>query len=153
MEIRNKMNKKGFLPRDIVLTGLLFTGIIAIFIIAIAGIAGNYENTDIIDEGFSDNYNKMANLTSTVNKMQTASQSGSGLSFIGTFDVIFSGTFSVIQMIFTTISLYGSITANFVSDFTFLDASVIKLLFTIGLGVLITIIVFAWISSIMKGKI
>ena len=153
MENRLIKNKKGFLTRDLVITGLLFTGIIAIIVISITSIADNYDNTEIISEEFSNNYDKLTDIANNVNISRSATSSGSGLSFIGTFDVIFSATFTVISMVFATLDLYGTIAANFVSDFTFLDASIIKLLFIIGLSILTTIIVFIWISSITKGKL
>jgi len=154
MKEQNKlMNKKGFLTRDLVITGLLFTGIIAILVLSITGIADNYGNTDIINDEFSDNYDKLTDIADNVEISRSSTSSSSGLSFIGTFDVIFSATFTVISMVFATLDLYGTIASNFVSDFTFLDASIIKLLFVIGLGILTTFVVFIWISSITKGKL
>ena len=147
------MNKKGFLTRDIVITGILFTGLVALFVLAIAGVANNYNDTNIINEEFSDKYDKLTEVTNQVELGRSSTQSGQGLSFLGTFDVVFSSTFTVVSTVFATFALYGSMTSNFIADFTFLDASVISTLFIIGMSIITTIIVFIWISSISRGKI
>ena len=154
MEFKSKITqRKGFLTRDIVISGLLFTGIIAIFVLMIAGVADNYNNTEIINEDISNNYDKLSTLTGNLSQSLDEVQSGDGLKFTGTFEIVFSATFTVIKMIFGTISLYGTIVANFVSDFTFLDSSVIKVLLTLGMAILTTIVMFIWISSITRGKL
>jgi len=147
------MIKKGFLTRDIVITGLLFTGIVALFVIAIGAIADNYNNTEIINEQFSGNYDKLTDIADNVEIMRGSSQSSQGLSFLETFDVVFSSTFTVIRMVFATLDLFGSMAANFIADFTFLDAQVVKILFIVGLSIITVILVFVWISSISRGKI
>lgn len=145
-------NKKGVLTRDLVIAGLLFTGIVALFVLAIAGVADNYDNTEIINENFANNYDKLSEIANDVNLTRGASQSSEGLSFIGTFDVIFSSTFTVIKMVFATLDLIGDMAANFVSDYTFLDASVIKILFIMALAILTTVLVFVWISSVSRSN-
>ena len=147
------MNKKGFLTRDIIITGLLFTGIVSLFVIAIGGVADNYDNTEIINDQFSENYDKLSEIAGNVDIARNSTQKGEGITFLGTFDVVFSATFTVIKMVFNTLDLYGDISANFISDFTFLDAGVVKVLFLVGLAIITTILVFVWISAISRGKI
>lgn len=153
MEKLRLKNKKGFLTRDIVIAGLLFTGLIAIFVLMISGVTNNYDNTEIIDEGFSDRYDKLSVLTDSMNRSLAAVQSGEGLSFTGTFEIVFSSAFTVIKMVFNLLLLFGSVISNFVADFTFLDSEVVNLLLLIGITALTSIIVFNWISSITRGKL
>ena len=146
-------NKKGVLARDIVIAMLLFTGVIAIFVLSINSISNIYDNDNIMDDDFAEHYDKLSEISDDVNIARDSSQSGEGLTFIGTYDVIFSSTFTVIKMVFSSIGLLGEITGNFVADYTFLDAGIVKLFFIIALAILTTILVFVWISSITKGRL
>ena len=64
----------------------------------------------------------------------------------------FQSTFTVIQMVFQTLNLFGDMSSNFAEDFG-VDPSVVRITFLIALSILTTIIVFVWISSISRGRI
>lgn len=147
-----KKRKKGFLTRDFIIAGLLFSGIIALYVIAIAGISSEYDTSILTNENFADNYDKLTETTDKVETARSASAEGGGLSFVGTFDVAFQSTFTVIQMVFSTLSLFGNMTANFAEDFG-LDSTVVNIVFILGLAILTVLIVWTWISSISRGKI
>ena len=145
--------KKGFLPRDFIVASVLISGIIALFVIAVASMSENYNNPTLINEQFSQNYDRLTETTDGIETSRRSVQSGQGLNFRGTFDVVFQSTFTVIRLLFSTLNLYGDLTANFLSDFTFLDAGVIKVLLTIGLSLITIRLVYAWLSSISRGRI
>lgn len=147
------INKHGWVTRDFVVAALLFSGMVALFVLAIAGIADKYDNTEIVSESFSENYDKLTETAEKINIGRNSTTSGSGLSFLGTFDVAFQSTFTIIQLVFSTLSLYGNLAGNIITDFTFLDATVVKIFFIIGLAALTAYLVFIWISSISRGKI
>lgn len=144
--------KKPFLTRDFVIAGILFSGLIALWVLAIAGIQSEYDSTLLTNEEFANTYNKLEEQTEKIETARQAAAAGEGLSFVGTFDVAFQSTFTVIQMVFSTLGLFGDMTGSFAEDFGF-DPTVTKVVFLIGLSILTTIIVFIWISSISRGKI
>jgi len=150
--VNGKMNKKGFLTRDFVVAGILFSGLIALFVLAIAGIQSEYNSDLLTNPEFAENYDKLTEQTAKIETARSAASAGEGLSFLGTFDVVFQSTFTVIQMVFSTLDLFGDMSGSFAEDFGF-DASVTAIGFIIALSILTTIIVFVWISSISRGKI
>ena len=146
------IDKKGFLTRDFVIAGILFSGIIALFVLSIAGIQDEYDTDQLTNPEFAANYDRLTEQTEKIETARAASAAGEGLSFIGTFDVAFQSTFTVIQMVFSTLDLFGDMTGSFAEDFG-LDPTVTRIVFLIALAILTTIIVFIWISSISRGKI
>ena len=101
------INKKGFLPRDFVVAALLFSGMIALTVLIIAGMAAEYDNTDIVNEDFAETYDQLDLTLQGVGTMQNSSTSNEETGFIGTFDVVFGATFTVIQLVFDSLGLYG----------------------------------------------
>lgn len=152
MAIRKINAKKGVLTRDFVIAGLLFSGMIALLVLAILGISDEYDSTLLVNQEFSDNYDKLTELTKGIETARSAAADTGGLSFIGTFDVAFQSTFTVIQMVFNTLNLFGTMSNSFAEDFG-LDTTVMAVAFIIALSVMTAIIVFIWISSISRGKI
>jgi len=49
----NKINKKGWVARDFIIAMLVFSGVMAMFVVMIASIADDYDNPDIINDEFS----------------------------------------------------------------------------------------------------
>ncbi len=147
-----KMIKKPFLTRDFVIAGILFSGLIALFVLAIAGIQDEYDSTLLTNEEFAGKYDKLTEQTEKIETARSAAAAGEGLSFVGTFDVAFQSTFTVIQMVFSTLNLFGDMTGSFAEDFGF-DPTVTRIVFIIGLSILATIITFIWISSISRGRL
>ncbi len=146
------IEKKAFLTRDFVIAGILFSGLIALWVLAIAGIENEYDSDLLTNPSFAENYDRLATQTEKIETAREAAAAGEGLSFIGTFDVAFQSTFTVIQMVFSTLDLFGDMTGSFAEDFG-LDPTVTSIVFLIALAILTTILVFIWISSISRGKI
>lgn len=150
MELR-KINKRGYLTRDFVQAGLLLTGVVAIMVLMVAGIAAEYDNTTIVDPSFSENYDKLSDITDNVEIIRETTTSGEGLSFRGAFDVAFGAAFTGIQLVFSTLTLLGSVVSNFSQDFG-VPKAVADLLFTIGLSIITVVLIFVWLSSISRGR-
>jgi len=146
-------NKHGWITRDFVVAGLLFSGIIAFLVLAIGGVEHEYPGSNITSPDFSENYDKLAETTETVEIMRNTTASSEGLDFKGTFDVVFGSTFTAIQLIFSTLGLYGSMSANIISDFPFLNSQVVVIFFILGFAILTTVLIFVWLSSIGRSKI
>lgn len=149
--MKKPMNKKGFLTRDFIVAGVLFSGMIALWVLAIGGIQDEYDSNLLTDDNFADTYDRLTEQTSNIETAREAASAGGGLSFLGTFDVAFQSTFTVFQMIYSSLDLLGDMSSTFAEDFG-LDPSVTKTLFLIALPILTGLIVWALMSSISRGK-
>ena len=104
-------NKKGFLLRDVVLSAVLFFGVIALFVILVVNMANNYNRPDIVNPSFSNNYNKLYQLTTGSNGIdvtQSSVKGTSGLQLQGNFDVAFSSMWTVLNLVWATVDFYAS---------------------------------------------
>lgn len=146
-------SKHSFLLRDVVLSALLSMGVIALLVVAIASMAVNYDRPDLVSPSFSNNYNKLNSLLGDLDSARTATTSTQGLSFIGTFNVAFNSIFTVFKLVLNSLDMFGSMTASIISDYTFLDAGVIKILLGVLVSGLLVSIIFIWISSVTRGRI
>ena len=52
------ISKKPFLTRDFVIAGVLFSGIVALFVLSIAGISDEYDTSILTNDEFAANYDK-----------------------------------------------------------------------------------------------
>ncbi len=150
--IQNKQQKKAFLTRNFVMAAVLFSGIFALYVLAIFGIADAYGNTDIINQDIISSYDTLVETTDKVELARATTATGEGLGFRGTFDVAFAATFTVIQLVFSTLDLYGVISGSFAGDFG-IPTQVAAVFFTVLLSLLTIQIVWNWLSSISRGKI
>ncbi len=146
------ITKKPFLTRDFVIAGVLFSGILALFVLSIAGISDEYDSTLLINEEFAENYDRLTQQTERIETARETASAGSGLSFLGTFDVAFQSTFTIFQMIFQSLDLFGDMSGSFSEDFG-VDPSVVTIIFIVALSILTTLIVWNIISSISRGRI
>lgn len=146
------INKKGYLTRDFVIAGIFLMGVVALMVLMIQGIADNYNNPDLIDEGFSANYNQLSNVTDSVATILETTRSGSGLSFRGAFDVTFGAAFTAIQLVFSTLGLMQNVFINFATDFG-IPTAVANIIFIVGFSIIAVTLIYVWLSSISRGKI
>jgi len=147
-------NKKGFATKDFIIAGLLFTAVIIFFTIGVADMQGNYpNNTNIVDEGFQATYGNLTQQTDTIDTMRETSLSGEGLSFRGAFDVTFGSFFTIMQLTFGTLNLFGDTLFNITDTFPFIDTTVFKIFMTIALGILTTIIIFQLINAVGRNRV
>lgn len=146
------MNKKGFIARDFVVALILFSGVIALMTLAIASIADDYGNTDVINEDFADKFDRLEDNTGRVTEMFDSTSGKGGLSLIGTFDVLFNGAFSVISLVFSGVTSVGSQLLGF-SEFFGIPAEVAGVFFTIILSIMTALVVFIVISSVSRREL
>ncbi len=146
------INKKGFLTRDFVISGIFLMGVIAIMVLMVQGIATNYNRGDLIDEDFSSNYDQLSNVTDNVGTILNTTRSGSGLSFKGAFDVTFGAAFTAIQLVFSTLGLMQNVFINFAADFG-IPTAIGNIIFIVAFSAITVTLIFVWLSSISRGKI
>lgn len=147
--------KKGFLMRDVVIAAVFFSGIMALFVIVMAQIAYNYDRNDIVSPSFSNNFDKLNQLTGDVENQRSSvsNSNGTGLQLEGNFDIAFASTFGVIGLIFSTFDTYASMGTFILNEFTFIPESVLYKLLIVLVSALSAYIVFSVVSSILRGKI
>lgn len=145
--------KKGFLLRDFVIVGIIFGIVIALYIIMVASMSTNYNNTDIISSDFANHYSKLQSNLNALDTSYSATKGSSGLNLVGTFNVAFNSVFTVIVMVWDGIMIYTGMASNISGDFSFIDQSTV-IVFLSGLIACITAyLIFVWLSSVTRGKI
>jgi hypothetical protein len=147
------INKHGWLLRDFVIVGIVFGILISLYISAVGSIAQNYPASDIVNPSFSAHYNNIQSSLGRLDNSLKAVQGKGGLNPIGTFNVIFNSAYTVISLIFNGIFMYTDIGKNMVSDFPFLDGPTLTGFFLGIVAIITAVIMFIWLSSIMRGKI
>lgn len=148
-------NKQGFLMRDLVIAAVLFSGIMALFVVIMGAMAYNYDRDDLVSDSFSNNFDKLNDLTGQVNNqyLSVSNKNGTGLQLEGAFDVMFGSSWGVIGLIFSTVDTYANLGTSIISEFTFIPQSVLYLLSIILLTALSVYIIFSVISSLLRGKL
>ena len=153
---RKKWNRKsGFLLRDIALAILFGTGIIAIFVLMMGSLSVNYNRPDLVSSSFSQHYNHFSNLSSGLeNSRQAVTNSSSGTSLLGTFQVTFNSFFTVVSLVWDSVDMFSQMSANAVVDFApFLNPGIMTILFDILIAGLVVSVIFIIISSVTRGRV
>ena len=124
--------KNGFLLRDVIVSSLIFFGIISLFLILITGVSNNYNRNDMVNQQFSDNFNKLNTLTGTNGQIDIVRTQVSGAS-----------------------DLYASMGANVASTLTggLISASVIMVISLVLVSCLIVLVIANIISTVTRGRV
>jgi len=145
------LNKKGWVARDYIIATLLFSGIIALYVVMVGSIANDYDNTNMVDPQFSEQFDKFTEDTEIAGEMWNATTSEGGLSLVGTADLLFFSTFRVISLIFTSVVATGQQLTGFGEYFgipTVITGIFMVLIFTI----LTVSIIFIVLASVRNGR-
>jgi len=135
---------------DFVIASLVFSGIIALFVIAVGSLANDYDNTNVINEDFANKFDKFEENTARTGEMWNATTSEGGLSLIGTVEVLFFSTFQVISLVFSSVTEAGSQLFGF-GEFFGIPSAVSNIIFVLLFAALTVIIIFK-ILSFVKGS-
>jgi len=147
----NKMNKKGWVARDFIIAMLVFSGVLAMFVVMIGSIANDYDNTDIISPDFSDKFDKFSENVDTGGEMWAASTGEGGLSLVGTADLLFFSTFKVISLVFDSVNIAWTQMTEF-GEFFGIPSVISNIFVGLIFTILTVMIVFIIISSIRSGR-
>jgi hypothetical protein len=148
-----KMNKKGFLLRDVGIALVFSMTIIALFVIISQAMASNYSRSDLVNPSFAQHYNKLDSLTTTVEKSHSAVTGTQGSTLLGNFDVVFNSFFAVVGIVWDSYNIILSGISSIASDFTFIPQSVIYILLTSLISGLLIYVIFSVISSVTRGRV
>ena len=147
----NKINKKGWVARDFIIAMLIFSGVLALFVVMIGSVANDYDNTDIIDLDFSDKFDKFSENVDTSGEMWAASTGEGGLSLVGTADLLFFSTFKVISLVFDSVNIAWTQMVEF-GEFFGIPSVISNIFVGLIFTILTVMIVFIIISSIRSGR-
>ncbi|MFW6172895.1 MAG: hypothetical protein ACOC5T_04050 [Elusimicrobiota bacterium] len=144
------INKKGeMLARDWVIAAVLFSGLIALFVLQTGAFSSVYDADNVTSDEFSEKFDKFENNTAYATEMWNQTTGEGGLSTVGTFDILFKSTFGVISLVFSSVNLAGTQMFGFVEYFG-IPSQVGFLFFTILMTILTVIIIFIVISSVSR---
>lgn len=145
------MNKKGFGARDYLIGILLFSGVIALFYVLVNSISTDttYGNVNLVDDEFNSSFNSMNENVNIVSDMWTSTSNSSGLSIIGTGDILLSSTFSIINILFGSFSTVKNQVGNIGSYFG-IDNSIINIIVSLFVGAMVITIIILIINAVNK---
>lgn len=138
------------------IAGILFTGFIALIILAVTAISNNYDRTDIVSSSFNNNFNKLLTLTDKQSYLETTRSqvtNSSGLQLLGGFDIAFNSVYTTFNLMWSVVDIFGTMGSSIISTFVFVPAVVIDTLILILLSLLTTYVIFTLMSSITRGRI
>lgn len=147
-------NKKALLARDYVIMLIIFSVIIALGGLLVSDLNSSGEGygvQNVTDETFSENYDRLSETTNDINLAANQTRSGFG-KLLGSFDVFFSATATVFDIVFGSFSMVNSVFENFATDFG-VPPQIANIIFPALLAIITTIIVFVAISSLTKTKV
>jgi len=101
-------NKKAFSTMNFVVAMLIFSGVLALFILSVGSLANEYENTNVVNEEFAEKFDTFQQDKFRSEEMWNASTSDEGMTLIGSVEVLFYGTFQVISLIFSSVLEAGA---------------------------------------------
>lgn len=138
--------KKGFSTQNFLIGLILFTSLIVLWTLMVADLATTYDNPDIIDENIRTTYGKVNESTQRVSDSLSAVSGKGGLSLVGTFQVLFASTLTVIQIVIGALPLMSGFVNSFSVDFG-VPTEVAGIIFPMFLAIITIGIVFAIINS------
>jgi len=142
-----KMNKNAqFLARDWVIALVLFSGLMALMVLMVASQADTYNTPGIVDDEVAADF---ANLEETTTIASTAFESASdkgGLSVATSFGLIFNSGFTVISLVFNSVSISTAWLASF-GELMGIPTAVSAVLFSLLISIVMIILVFVIIST------
>lgn len=145
----NRTNKKGFATMDFIIAVLIFSAAIGLLVLAVGSFASDYDNTEIVNEEFSQKFDNFQNNTLRAEEMWNATTGEGGLSLVGTVEVLFFSTFQIISLIFTSVYEAGSQLFG-IGEFFGIPSTVSAIFFVLLFAILTIIIIFK-ILSFVKG--
>lgn len=150
-----KLNKKGFLARDWVITIIifsLFAGIAGLIVYDLADPVNGYNVANMTNGNFDAQYNKVAYSESITKQMADASTSKEGLGLLGGAELFFGSTVTVIQIVFGSLGTVNNVFGAMISTFG-IPPRIANLIFPALLAIITTVLVFVVVSSLTKTKL
>ena len=142
-------NKKAFSTMNFVVAMIIFSGVLALLILAVGSLANEYENPNVVNEEFAEKFDTFQQDQFRADEMWNASASNEGMTLIGSVEILFFSTFRVIQLVFSSVVEAGSQLFHLGEYFGI--PSVVSNIFFILLFSILTVIIIFQILSFVKG--
>jgi hypothetical protein len=148
-----KLNKKGdWYARDWLVALILFSVVIALFSLVYASSANTYGRSDIVDPNFNEKYDRFVNDTNRVSTSLTATSGGGGFVAIGTAEAIFQSTFTLLQLVLSSLGTFNSQIANIGNDIG-VPSVISNYILSALIGCTAIIIIFIIATSVSRNRI
>ncbi len=144
-------NKKAFSTMDFVIAMLLFSGTIGLLVLAVGSLANEYENPNIVNEDFSEKFDKFESDTLRTQEMWNATTGEGGLSLVGSVEILFFSTFRVIQLVFSSVVEAGTQLFS-LGEYFGMPSIVSNIFFVMIFATLSVIIIFKILSFVKGGR-
>lgn len=144
------MNKKGFTLMQFVIATIVFSGVIALFVLAIGAMDNEYD-AGIVNPDFSSQFDKFDEDVDRAGEMWSSTTGEEGLKLIGTVELIFFSTFRVIGLVFEGVVEAGRQLFGF-GEYFGVPSAVSTIFFTLLFGTLTVIIIFKILSFVKGGR-
>lgn len=145
-------NKKGFLAKDWIIATIFFGGIVALAILMVGAYTDTYNSSGVVDQQFSENYDHLQDTSDIASQMQESVRGKGGVTLAVAAELVFSSTFTVIGLIWDSLTLPVTVLSHFAADFD-IPSSVTFVLGAVLTMALIVVILFAIIGSLKKGDL
>ena len=136
---------------DFVLAMLIFSGVIALLVVALGSMANDYGNTNVVNSEFSSKFDNFENDTARSGEMWEAVAGEGGLSLVGTVEVLFFSTFRVISLVLSSIGEAGNQLFG-IGEFFSIPSVVTGIFFVLIFSLLTVIIIFKILSFVKGGR-
>lgn len=144
------MDKRAeFKLRSYVIAIIVFSSIISLAYLMVYTSADKYDNTEILDPEFQENFARLNNQTTLINNFWNATNSADGLTLLDVGDIFLRGTFTVISLTFGSLLDFAVQIKNIGNTFG-IDDRVMTILFSIFLLTLTASVIIIIINAINK---
>jgi len=147
------ITKKGITTKDWILAMLIFSGIFALGVVAIADYAATNDAPGIVNNEIASHYNNMQSSLNIVNETQTAVTQPGGLTLTGGLSIFATGVITVLNVLLSSLLMIPSTLMYAVGDFGF-DTTAGYIFLSVCAAGLTILIIFAILNaSKMAGRV
>lgn len=150
-KINFNIGKKGFSTQNFLIGLILFTSMVSVMTLMFSDLAFQYDNSGIIDNDIVATYGKVNESTQQVADAFRAVDGEAaggvgGLTLIGSFQVLYASTLTVIRIVLGSFPLFTGIVRSFAVDFG-VPTEIAGIIFPMFLAIFTVLVVFAIINS------
>jgi len=129
----------------------LFSGIGGLIVYDMADSNNGYNVQNMTDGNFDSAYNNVQYAEDITNQMANSTTSKEGLGLLGSVDLFFGSTVTVIQIVFGSLGTLNNVLGSMIGTFG-IPIGIANLVFPAIIAIVTTILVFVVVSSLTKTK-
>lgn len=153
MDLKNlKKNKKGeFLARHWFVVLILFGVFIALGALMVSDMANEYNEPDMEDESFSDDYDTASQARDDISEIRDSTGGKSGKETISPYITMFKSTFTAINVVIDSFQSTKDAMSNMGQDFG-IPPQIANIIFPAIITIIVGLIIFVIISAVSRGR-